>query len=783
MYFLLRIKINSQGDDEMSIRDDISGTQVKDANMDKSKHHSRFKYSCRDNKCTSHYKNNKSEDVVMYVTFYLFFFSLYFFAGKISSVVPAVGMAIKLYDLTLPLITSLIVFSRRKSFPVLAILILYSICVYPILNTVDILSQVTSAVISSILYFSVTGKKGSVSFGRSTLTVQRIGWLVCFNALFYSLVHWWLILQLQLLPISESQIFSLTTLINIQWMMTSCITGIPFCYLVLRGGSDFSWFLTYLRNIKRQVSSGPKGINLLLWSVIIISIIYCLISTENDALIFSDYSLLWLLPVMLWGTICIGDALISPLWVIMLLLLSDCVDNYISVENFNTVPRYLNHHAFVSSMIFIFSLTIVTVGVLSARIRSYVHHLKRMSLSEFNTGLPNVAALKRDIKYYPVGGLCLIQCPELNMLTQTHGISFRFEYVKALAIFIKPLLQKNEGIYYTPGYGVLLRLNTVDNKIIDSYFQALSLFRFTGNNIEVGLNLGLAYMQYNCEIMDLPFIIGNLNASTFVSLRQGQPEVFLPGTAGDNIISPGVIRHILQKSIDQQSFMLVAQPIISTKNKPHYYEVLIRIRVVNNKIFFPDTFLPLARDAGLLADLDMAVIEQTFLFMQSREKLQSECRFSINITPQSLIKSNFMSRLLNLFTLYDIAPDKIVFEVIEADIIDSDTVIKNLKLLRKLGCKIAIDDFGTGASSYSRLKVLEADILKIDGSFIHNIVKDEFDRHTVMSFCEAAKLKKMEVVAEFVESEDIKKILTDIGVDWLQGFHTGKPIPIEEVRF
>lgn len=767
----------------MSIKDESCGLKVQDTNIAKSKDHSQFEIFFRGNKYMPHDKNNKFDNVVMYITFYLFFFSLYFFAGKISSVVPAIGMTIKLYDLTLPLITALLVFSRRKAFPVLAVLILYSICVHPILKSVDILSQVTSAVISSVLYFSVTGKKGSASFGRSTLTIQRIGWLVCFNALFYSLVHWWLILQLQLLPISESRIFSLTTLINIQWMMTSCITGVPFCYLVLRGGSDLSWFLKYLRNIKRQVSSGPRGMIQLVWSGVIISIMSCLISTENDALIFSDYSLLWLLPVMLWGTICIGHALISPLWVIILLLLSDYIDNYIAVENFNAFHRYLNHHAFISSMIFIFSLTIVTVGVLSARIRSYIHHLKRMSLSEFNTGLPNVPALKRDVRRYSTGGLCLIQCPELNILTQTHGIGFRFEYVKALAIFIKPLLQKNEDVYYTPGYGVLLRLNTVNSRIIDSYFHALSLFRFTDNNMEVGLNLGLAYMQYDSESMDLPFIIGNLNASSFVSLRQGKPEAFLPATPGDNVISPGVIRHILQKSIDLKSFMLVVQPIISTKNKPHYYEVLIRMTVINNRLLFPDTFLPLAHDAGLLADLDMAVIEQTFLFMQSRKKLQSESRFSINITPQSLIKSNFMARILNLFTLYDIAPDKIVFEVIESDIIDSDTAIQNLKLLRKLGCKIAIDDFGAGSSSYSRLKILEADILKIDGSFIHNIVSDEFDRHTVISFCEAAKLKKMEVVAEFVESEDIKKILTEIGVDWLQGFHTGKPIPIEEVRF
>ncbi|MGK7246339.1 EAL domain-containing protein [Buttiauxella agrestis] len=105
-----------------------------------------------------------------------------------------------------------------------------------------------------------------------------------------------------------------------------------------------------------------------------------------------------------------------------------------------------------------------------------------------------------------------------------------------------------------------------------------------------------------------------------------------------------------------------------------------------------------------------------------------------------------------------------------------------LRELRNLGCKIAIDDFGTGASSYSRLKNLEADILKIDGSFVRNIVSEKFDHFIVMSFCEAAKFKNLEVVAEFVESEEIKQMLITMGVGWLQGYHTGKPVAIESLR-
>lgn len=723
------------------------------------------------------------ERLKKHIAFNLFFFSLYILVEKLSSWLPVADIYLRLYDLTLPLMTALLVLYRRKSLPVLTLLVFYSICAHPVVQSLATVSAWCAALISCRLYFNATGKRGSVSFGRSRLTIHRIGWLVCVNTLIYTLIHWWLLLQLRLLPAANADLFSVPTLVNMQWMMTSCITGVSFCYLLLRSVCKPAWFVSYLKHIKMLVVFGPRNVYLLTWIGLLGGIMFCLISSENDALIFTDYSLLWLFPVMLWGTICIGHALISPVWVLMLFLLSDYVDNYISVGKSITVENYLGHLAFSSSMIFIFSLTIVIVGVLSARVHIYIRHLKRMSLSEPNTGLPNVQALRNDIIHYPDSGLCMLHCPELITLTQTHGIAFRFEFVKALAAFIRPLMQDNEEIYYTPGYGVLLRLNNVDAYIINTYFKAISSFRFTWAEMEIGFNMGLSYMACTHSVNELSSIIGHLYASTFISLQQGKPVAFNSVIPGDNVVSPCAIRHMLQKAIDRQSFMLVAQPVVSTRNKPHYYEILIRMKTMNNKLFFPDSFLPLAHDAGLLARIDMAVIEQTFRFMQLREASQPQSRFSINLTPQSLVKTDFLMRLRKLFIRYSIKPERITFEIIESDMIDSTTALKVLRQLRQSGCKIAIDDFGTGASSYSRLKNLEADILKIDGSFIRNIVNDEFDRHTVMSFCEAAKLKNMEVVAEFVESEEIKQMLTAMGVDWLQGYHTGKPVPVEDVVF
>jgi len=101
-----------------------------------------------------------------------------------------------------------------------------------------------------------------------------------------------------------------------------------------------------------------------------------------------------------------------------------------------------------------------------------------------------------------------------------------------------------------------------------------------------------------------------------------------------------------------------------------------------------------------------------------------------------------------------------------------------VRSLKSLGCRVAIDDFGTGFSSHARLRDVSADILKIDGSFIREITESELSHYIVESFCHVAKMKNMQVVAEYVENENIQLCLERMNVDWLQGYHIGKPVPL-----
>ncbi|MEB5887477.1 EAL domain-containing protein [Enterobacter roggenkampii] len=241
------------------------------------------------------------------------------------------------------------------------------------------------------------------------------------------------------------------------------------------------------------------------------------------------------------------------------------------------------------------------------------------------------------------------------------------------------------------------------------------------------------------------------------------------------------IKHLLETTIKRQSFFLVAQPIVSTDGQKKYYEILSRMRTESDQILYPDTFLPIAKWAGLLHSLDKAVIKQTFKFICQSSETHSDSCFSINLTPETLCCVNFIKFIKDEIKKNKIKPERIVFEVIETEALDKNDIIEIINKIREIGCKIAIDDFGSGHSNYERLRNLNIDLLKIDGSFIKNILVNDFDRSAVKSFCEIAKIKNAKVVAEFVENGEVMEFLMSLGIDFFQGYYTGKPVALENI--
>lgn len=214
-----------------------------------------------------------------------------------------------------------------------------------------------------------------------------------------------------------------------------------------------------------------------------------------------------------------------------------------------------------------------------------------------------------------------------------------------------------------------------------------------------------------------------------------------------------------------------------------HYELLLRMEDENGQIVPPGAFLPAAERYNLVDQLDAWVIENAFTLLIENPAFLAQVNFiSINLSGQSLTNPDFLKFIISQLDKSGIDGEKICFEITEtAAIANMSTAIKFISTLKELGCRFALDDFGSGLASFGYLKNLPVDYLKIDGMFVKNIVDDPIDHAMVRSINEIGQVMGMRTIAEFVENDEIKGMVREIGVNYAQGYGIGKPVPFDRV--
>lgn len=240
----------------------------------------------------------------------------------------------------------------------------------------------------------------------------------------------------------------------------------------------------------------------------------------------------------------------------------------------------------------------------------------------------------------------------------------------------------------------------------------------------------------------------------------------------------------ISQALDQNFFKLYAQAIKPIKKGTNHlnYEVLIRM-VHEDKLINPEVFLPPAERYNLITKIDHWVIDNTFKWLSDHiQNFNPNTRFSINISGQSLGKQCFLEFIISLFEESNISGQNICFEVTETTAISNFSAAnKFISVLKKYGCLFSLDDFGSGLSSLSYLKNMKFDILKVDGSFIRDLLEDPLNEEMVKSINNIGHIMGMQTIAEYVETQAVYDKLVELEFDGLQGFYIGKPVPINDL--
>lgn len=235
----------------------------------------------------------------------------------------------------------------------------------------------------------------------------------------------------------------------------------------------------------------------------------------------------------------------------------------------------------------------------------------------------------------------------------------------------------------------------------------------------------------------------------------------------------------LTEALDQDKLQLRCQRIEPTERGDHRpaYEVLIALQGDSGELISPVELVKAAERYNRMHAVDRWVITHVLRWMHAHQDLVHEIdHMSINLSGHSLNDPDLTEFLFEQLQLYPVPRDRVCFEVTETTAITNlEDAADFIEALQDLGCRFSLDDFGSGLASYGYLKHLPVDYIKIDGSFIMDIVEDEADKALVRSINEMGHLMSKQTIAECVESDGIRDCLRDIGVDYVQGFGVEHP--------
>ena len=239
----------------------------------------------------------------------------------------------------------------------------------------------------------------------------------------------------------------------------------------------------------------------------------------------------------------------------------------------------------------------------------------------------------------------------------------------------------------------------------------------------------------------------------------------------------------LRRALESKQFQLYYQVQVDQLARPFGAEVLIRWIHPERGMISPLDFIPLAEETGLILPIGEWVLDTACAQLEvwQKEKSTKNLTLSVNVSAKQFSQADFVRQVQAKLSRYNVKPQHLKLELTESILLENvDNIVISMVALESIGVQFSLDDFGTGYSSLQYLKMLPLNQLKIDQSFVRDIVEDSNDRSIVGTIIAMAKNLGFEVIAEGVETEAQKELLLSKGCQHFQGYLFGKPMPIEQ---
>ncbi len=319
--------------------------------------------------------------------------------------------------------------------------------------------------------------------------------------------------------------------------------------------------------------------------------------------------------------------------------------------------------------------------------------------------------------------------------------------------------------------------------------ESIKHYRVSSNQNKYGVTVSIGVTMISSETPDYATVLRNAGVACYVAKYPGDKVHIYHHN--DRLIATyhedmKWINNI-NNAFDNDLFELYTQRIFplsknNEKDKSVLCEILLRLKDQDGNIILPGKFLPVAARHNMASRIDYWVI-RTVINLLEQKTLSKHCsKIMINLSGQSLGDEMILDYLMERLERVEFPTESLCFEITEAETIKNFSSAINFinKVKNKYGCLFALDDFGSGFSSFKYIKELPVDIIKIDGSFVKDILTEPVSEIMIRSLNDIAKVTHKKTIAEWVESEEVFNTLQKLGVDYAQGYFLGEPVPFSE---
>jgi diguanylate cyclase (GGDEF)-like protein/PAS domain S-box-containing protein len=383
--------------------------------------------------------------------------------------------------------------------------------------------------------------------------------------------------------------------------------------------------------------------------------------------------------------------------------------------------------------------------------------------------------------------LCYLDLDRFKIVNDSSGHLAGDSMLREVAKLLREAVRDSDTVARLGGdeFGMLLVGCPLDKarQIADDVCRSVAQYRFVWHDRVFNIGVSVGLIEIGREAGSVEQLLAAADSACYVAKKEGAGRVSVYSARDEALArNSGEIEWLqkLQGAIKDERFTLYYQPIVAAyggETDGPSMEVLLRMLDESGQEIPPGDFVPSAERFRLMVSVDRWVV-QTTLQALSRNAFQlaRDRSVAINISGQTLGDPQFLEFVVELLDSTGVAPEQVCFEISESALISNPEHARRfVGVLHGMGCKFTIDDFGSGVGSFSSLKNIELDYLKLDGSFMRNLARDSVNQTMVTAMIKLARTLNFKIIAEQVEDSAALDAARKMGVDYVQGFVIARP--------